>query len=432
MNENENHNENKSLYTENDSPEFQQTAEPEKQPQKQPKGNSRTGTLLGGIIGGLVVAIIGGLLISTNILPLQPQNSESGSTQDTQTASEQTSNNNNITMTSNSDSSLDSALEKSAGAVVGVSNLQQTNASMWEQPESSTQKAGTGSGVIYKKEDGKAYVVTNNHVIEGASEVEVILPDSTHVDATVLGSDELTDLAVLEIDSSNVKTVATLGSSDNLTVGETAIAIGNPLGMEFAGSVTKGIISGLERSVKMDSNQDGTADWTTEVIQTDAAINPGNSGGALVNGNGEVIGINSMKIAQGAVEGIGFAIPIDTAKPIINQLETEGSISRPFVGISAMDLASVPNEHKQNTLHLSEDVEDGIVVAQVQNGSPAAKAGLKKYDVITHVNDQAIGSMLDLKKYLYDETDVGEKVEITFYRDGKKQTSSLTLSEQEA
>ncbi|WP_053217442.1 S1C family serine protease [Virgibacillus senegalensis] len=406
--------------------------QPEKPAGKQPHSHnsSKKGYLISGITGGLIVAIIGLLLIYTNILPLQALNSESQNA-DTQTGSA-SADNDNITLTTNTsdDPEVESALEKSASAVVGVSNLQKTTANFWEQPDD-TQEAGTGSGVIYKKENGKAYVVTNNHVIEGASEVEVYLQDGSTVNAKILGSDELSDLAVLEIDGSKVDTVATLGSSANLNVGETAIAIGNPLGMEFAGSVTKGIISGLERSVEIDSNQDGVADWTTEVIQTDAAINPGNSGGALVNGSGELIGINSMKIAQGAVEGIGFAIPIDTAKPIIEQLETEGSVSRPFVGISAMDLATVPEQHKQDTLHLSEDIEEGIVVAQVQTGSPAEKAGLKKYDVITHVNDQTIGSMLDLKKYLYDETEVGDKVNIIYYRDGKKQRTSVALTQQD-
>ncbi|SDM88058.1 S1C family serine protease [Sediminibacillus halophilus] len=406
------------------------------QPASQPKktGNvsssNKKGYFISGITGGLIVAIIGLLLIYTNILPLQSLNSESQSA-DTQTGSE-SADSDNITLTANTsdDPEVESALEKSASAVVGVSNLQKTTANFWEQPDD-TQEAGTGSGVIYKKENGKAYVVTNNHVIEGASEVEVYLQDGTTVSAKILGADELSDLAVLEIDGSKVDTVATLGSSNDLNVGETAIAIGNPLGMEFAGSVTKGIISGLERSVEIDSNKDGVADWTTEVIQTDAAINPGNSGGALVDGNGELIGINSMKIAESAVEGIGFAIPIDTAKPIIEKLETEGSVSRPFVGISAMDLATVPEQHKQETLQLPEDVEEGIVVAQVQSGSPAEQAGLKKYDVITQINDQTIGSMLDLKKYLYDETEVGDQVEVTYYRDGEKQNTSLTLSEQD-
>ncbi|WP_077624137.1 S1C family serine protease [Sediminibacillus massiliensis] len=390
------------------------------------KRTNKFGMFFSGIIGGLVVAVLGVLLVSTNILPLSGINSSSET--DPQVASESTSNDSNIVQTSNnnSNSSLTDAIDQAAGAVVGVSNIQQTN--MWEE----SQAAGTGSGVIYKKEDGKAYVVTNNHVVEGANEVEVILPNGEHVAATILGADSLTDLAVLEIDGAQVDTVAAIGSSEELSVGETAIAIGNPLGMEFAGSVTKGIISGVERSVEMDANQDGQADWTTEVIQTDAAINPGNSGGALVNENGELIGINSMKIAQEEVEGIGFAIPIDSALPIMEQLETDGNVSRPFIGISAIELSSVPNEHRQKELNLSDDITDGVVVAQVQNGSPANNAGLKQYDVITKINDQPIASMLELKEYLYSETGVGEKVDITFYRNGKEQTTSLTLSEQQA
>ncbi|WP_347836594.1 S1C family serine protease [Gracilibacillus sp. JCM 18860] len=224
-----------------------------------------------------------------------------------------------------------------------------------------------------------------------------------------------------------------LGSSGELTVGgETAIAIGNPLGTEFAGSVTRGgIISGLERAVDVDLNQDGSPDWTTQVIQTDAAINPGNSGGALINSDGEVIGINSMKIALDAVEGIGFAIPIDDAKPVIEQLETDGEVTRPFIGISAVDLNTVPEQHKQGTLNLDEDVENGVVLAKVQVGSPAEEAGLQKYDVITKINDKEITSMLELKTYLYNNTNIGDEINITYYRDGKKDTTTLKLAEQE-
>ena len=192
------------------------------------------------------------------------------------------------------------AVDKTGDAVVGITNIQETN--FWgsgpNSSNSGTAEAGTGSGVVYKKSGGKAYIVTNNHVIEGASELEVTLSDGTKLPAELIGSDPWTDLAVITVDGGKVKTVAEFGKSATLKPGEPVIAIGNPLGLQFSGSITQGIISGLERTIEVDINQDGQTDWNTQVIQTDAAINPGNSGGALVNMSGQVIGINSMKIAE--------------------------------------------------------------------------------------------------------------------------------------
>ncbi|QDP42062.1 PDZ domain-containing protein [Radiobacillus deserti] len=382
--------------------------------------------LLSSVVGGLVVAAVGTGLITTGVIPLDHDNETTPSAQTSQSNEESVASSDVVQTLSSEDdaTSIQQAIQQNTEAVVGVSNIQ--NTSLWSESEAS----GTGSGVIYKKEDGKAYVVTNYHVVEGANELEVVMANGDKVQAKLLGGDELSDLAVLEMDGSKVKQVANLGSSSSLEVGQTVIAIGNPLGTEFAGSVTKGIISGLNRSVEMDLNSDGQADWTTEVIQTDAAINPGNSGGALINANGEVVGINSMKIAQEAVEGIGFAIPMDTAKPIIQQLEENGHVDRPFIGISAVALSTVPERNKQQTLKLGEDVTDGVVIAQVQVNSPADEASLKKYDVITKINDHAITNMMDLKQYLYGSTEIGDKIEITYYRDGQKQKTSLTLGEQ--
>src|SRR5699024_9719012 len=292
------------------------------------------------------------------------------------------------------------------------------------------QEAGSGSGIIYKKENGKAYIVTNNHVVENAKKVEVVLNDEEQVQANVLGTDTLTDLAVLEIDDEKVDVVADLGSSEDLSVGETVLAIGNPLGQEFYGSVTRGIISGLNRSVEVDTNGDRQPDWITEVIQTDTAINPGNSGGALVNTDGEVIGINSMKVAREAVEGIGFAIPIDSAIPIIEQLETDGEISRPYIGISTAAIDQVPMQYRNN-IKLPEDIEEGMVVANVETGSHADQAGLQQFDVITKINGEEIASTLDLRKLLYNKTKIGDNVKLEFYRDGKQQEVELKLAERD-
>lgn len=312
-------------------------------------------------------------------------------------------------------------------AVVGVTNIQH-QADFWRQQ--SENEAGTGSGVIYKTDDEYAYIITNHHVIERADLIEVVLSDETTVEADLLGSDIFTDLAVLRIDGSNIDKVIERGSSDNLKVGEPAIAIGNPLGHMFSGSVTQGVISGTQRTIPLDINQDGRADWQAEVIQTDAAINPGNSGGALINMDGQLIGINSMKINQSSVEGIGFAIPIDTAWPIIQELEETGEVTRPYIGIELYSLDDVPRSEWSRTLKLPEDVEGGIYIWSVEPFSPADEAGLTRLDVITEIDGEKILGSLELRKVLYQEKEVGEEIDIVFYRDGERRETTVTLESQ--
>jgi len=323
---------------------------------------------------------------------------------------------------------LTQVVEQVSPAVVGVTNIQLRN-DFWEQ--SSGSEAGTGSGVIYKKDGDFAYVVTNHHVVEGADEVEIVLYNDDHVEAKLLGSDLFSDLAVLQIDESQADHVMEMGSSDNVKVGEPAIAIGNPLGHMFAGSVTQGIISGTQRTIPMDFNQDGRADWQAEVIQTDAAINPGNSGGALINMEGLLIGINSMKINQAAVEGIGFSIPIDTARPIIDELEKEGRVTRAYLGVEIYSLDEVPQREWGQTLNLPQEVEGGVYVWSVEPMSPADQSGLKRLDVITELDGKQVMDMIDLRKILYQEKEVGEQVDVVYYRDGERQETSIELGVQE-
>ncbi|HLR03457.1 MAG TPA: S1C family serine protease [Virgibacillus sp.] len=396
-----------------------------KEPKQKNSGGRGGGHFFSGILGGVIsAALIVGLLIS-GVVPIDNFTGDGDSNHIEQKQANDDHSSSDATQTISIDNAEESTdIEEVSQAVVGVKNMQKQD--MWDSGE----EAGSGSGIIYKKEDGKAYIVTNNHVVENAKEVEVVLNDDEQVKANVLGTDELTDLAVLEIDGENVDVVASLGSSSDMNVGETVLAIGNPLGEEFYGSVTRGIISGLDRSVEMDTNGDNQPDWITEVIQTDTAINPGNSGGALVNSDGDVIGINSMKIANEAVEGIGFAIPIDSAVPIIEQLESDGEISRPYIGISTAPLDQVPMQYQEN-IDLPDDVDKGMVIANVETGSPGDKAGLDQFDVITKINGEEITSTLDLRKYLYKETEIGDKVKIEFYRDGKKQEAELELAERE-
>lgn len=309
------------------------------------------------------------------------------------------------------------AVEEASAAVVGVTNLQ-TAGNYWTGSEE-TVPAGVGSGVIYKKEGGKAYVVTNNHVVEGASQIEITLEDGTKVSARLLGADIWTDLAVVEMEDAAVQDVIEFGDSDKLKRGQTAIAIGNPLGLGFSGSVTVGVISGKERSIPVDLNGDQTVDWNAEVLQTDAAINPGNSGGALVDLNGQLIGINSMKIAEASVEGIGLAIPINSAVPIIEDLEQHGEVRRPQMGVTLFDLMDIPAVYQQQELNLPEDVTEGVVVDQVMQGSPAQEAGLRQYDVITAMDGERIANLIDLRKYLYNEVKQGDTVKLEVYRGGE-------------
>ena len=287
--------------------------------------------------------------------------------------------------------------------------------------------ASEGSGVIYKKENGYAYIVTNNHVIANSQELEVLLADGTREKAELVGSDQWTDLAVIRIPADKVSTVAEFANSDEVKAGQTAIAIGSPLGSEFATSVTQGIVSANNRPVPTDVDGDGQQDWIVNAIQTDAAINPGNSGGALINSAGQVIGINSMKISKSSVEGMGFAIPSNEVVSIIKQLETDGKITRPALGISMVNLSSV-NERVIEQLNLPKDVKGGVVVAEVSSKGSAKAAGLQPYDVIVEMDGQKVEGIQNLRKILYSHK-VGDKLEVTYYRNGQKQTTTVSLTE---
>lgn len=320
-------------------------------------------------------------------------------------------------------------------AVVSVINYQSAQKNSFQNifGNSSTNElavASEGSGVIYKKDDKYAYLVTNNHVIEGAEQIEILLADGTKVVGELVGSDTYSDLAVVKISSENVKTVAQFADSDTLTVGETAIAIGSPLGAEYANSVTEGIVSSLSRTVTTQNDQGEVI--STNAIQTDAAINPGNSGGALINIQGQVIGINSSKISStstsmtntSSVEGMGFAIPSNDVVKIIKQLEENGKVNRPALGIRMANLSELSTNFIFQ-LKLPDEVTAGIVVAYVQDNMPAS-GKLEKYDVITEIDGEEVTSSSDLQSILYGHN-IGDSIKVSFYRDGKKQTVSIKL-----
>lgn len=374
-------------------------------------------SLIGAIIGGIVVVTALPFLSNLNLLSNPPAEENQGSIQNGEDIVQKT-----VSVDVNTD--VTKAVNQVNEAVVGVVNIQQGE-SFWNE---SGQDAGTGSGVIYKKQGNKAFIITNHHVIQGAQQIEVSLYDGSRVPARALGSDELMDLAVIEIDAEHVTKIASYGDSDKLKVGEPVIAIGNPLGLQFSGSVTQGVVSGVNRVIPQDLNSDGSPDWQAEVIQTDAAINPGNSGGALINIDGRLIGINSMKIAQQEVEGIGLAIPINMARPVVDDLEKYGEVRRPYLGVGTLSLSEISGYHLKETLKLPKDVVNGVAVLNVATGSPADKAGLKEYDVIVALDGEDIKDLVGLRKHLYIDKEIGDSMEVTFYRQGKKQTVTVKLS----
>nr|WP_245762736.1 trypsin-like peptidase domain-containing protein [Psychrobacillus psychrotolerans] len=375
------------------------------------------GYFFSGLAGVLVGALLVWFLIPSVVtnLPSDSETKSKDTTQQTQQLS--------VDVTTD----VTDAVEKASSAVVGITNIQSVT-NFWNQSEA-TQDAGTGSGVIYKKENGKAYVITNYHVIEDAKSVEVTLADGSKAEASIVGGDIWSDLAVLEIDDTGVEAVIEFGDSDILKQGETVIAIGNPLGLDFYGSVTTGVVSGKDRAIPVDLNGDGLEDWQSEVLQTDAAINPGNSGGALINLAGQLIGINSMKISESTVEGIGLAIPVNTAIPIIEDLEQNGKVNRPSMGITLIDLTNVPAVHQKETLKLPAEVTTGVVVDEVVEGTPAAAAGMKSYDVIVEMDGEKIENTIELRKHLYNEKETGEELKVKVYRQGKLVELTLLLKE---
>ena len=291
-----------------------------------------------------------------------------------------------------------------------------------------------GSGVIYKKTGNTAFIVTNNHVIAGANKVEVLMSNGKKLPATVVGHDAISDLAVLKINAQDVTEVASFGNSDDIQVGQTALAIGSPLGSEYATSLTEGIISAKKRMIDVTNSQGVTTGQET-VIQTDAAINPGNSGGPLINLAGQVIGINSMKLSSTgtgsgsstSVEGMGFAIPSNEVVSIINQLVANGKVIRPALGISLIDLANVPEEQQQSVLKLPSSVTGGIVVAKINDNSPLKGSGIQKGDVIVSLGGKKVTGLASLREALYAHK-LGSTVEIGYYHDGQEKTTKIQLT----
>ena len=276
--------------------------------------------------------------------------------------------------------------------------------------------SGIGSGFIYA-EDG--YIMTNHHVIESSDEIKISLTNGESLEAKVLGSDELADIAVLQIDKKYAKNIAKIGKSSEAKVGDTVFTIGSPMSSEFSGTVTRGILSGKNRMVEVSVGSSSSKDWIMNVMQTDAAINPGNSGGPLCNVSGEVIGINSMKIVQSEIEGIGFSIPIEDALLYANKIVKGEKIQRPFLGVQMADMSTSGYYLAKQGIKIDNSVTSGVIVISTTDNGPSNKAGLEKGDVIIGIGKYKVKSVAELRYYLY-KYEPNDEVEIKVIR-GKEQ-----------
>jgi len=287
-------------------------------------------------------------------------------------------------------------------------------------------QAGSGSGFIYNVTKDEAYVMTNHHVIDGMNKIEVVTMDGEAREATILGSDEYMDIAVLkfEVDKNQTVAVAETGDSTKMEIGDTVFTVGAPVGTDYMGTVTKGIISGKNRTITVDVNN---SSYMTEVLQTDASINPGNSGGPLVNINGEVIGVTSMKLVQNSIEGMGFAIPIEMAMSQVEKLEKGEKIVRPIVGVSLIDPTNAYALYRSD-IRIDENITKGTVIAEVERDSVADEAGLEKGDVIVEVDGTEIKNTAHFRYMLY-KHDVGDEMEVKYIRDGKEKKVDLKLKD---
>ena len=382
--------------------------------------------VVGGLIGGGVSYYAADQMNSASVNNSAAQTSVSSSSSKVSQKSAKTSG----TMTSASNSVK--------GAVVSVINLKRQSSSstdslynslFGDDEGSSSKKNGKletyseGSGVVYMKSNGKGYIVTNNHVISGSDAVQVQLANGKTVSAKVVGKDSTTDLAVLSIDAKYVTQTAEFGDSKSLQAGQTVIAVGSPLGSEYASTVTQGIVSAPARTIETSSGHQQT------VVQTDAAINPGNSGGALVNSAGQVIGINSMKLAQSSdgtsVEGMGFAIPSNEVVTIVNELVKKGKITRPQLGVRVVALNGIPEAYRSR-LKIKSNLKNGIYVASINKNSSASRAGMKSGDVITAVDGKKVDDVASLHSILYSHK-VGDTVNVTVNRNGRNVSLKVKL-----
>ncbi len=356
----------------------------------------------------IILAVIIGALVMYGVIYMFPQQF---STIVTRTEKD-------VTVT---DEGISDAVDKVYDSVVVVSAYKESNG------EKTLYSSGTG--FVYSIEDGKAYILTNAHVIDGTNSVTVTLTNGDVLETEILGANTYDDIAVLEVVEEDILMVASIGNSDSLDVGDTAFAVGAPLDNAFSWTVTRGIISGKDRYVEVSTNDNGVADYVMKVVQTDAAINSGNSGGPLCNSNGEVIGINTLKLASDGVEGMGFAIPIEQAIKIAEEIINGESFVTPYLGVGMLDFSSAYSSvNYANFQKIIEDsgLDQGIIITEIVPGSSADDAGLQVGDIITKIGDNEVTSISYFKYELY-QYDIGDTATIVYNRDGKTESVNIKL-----
>ncbi|PNZ29773.1 serine protease [Staphylococcus rostri] len=371
------------------------------------------------ILIALVAGLIGGLIAFAAVSGFSKLTDSSGQSGANVNVAENDKGGNLLDGKSKNYQSVNEMIQDKSPSIVGVINEQKAESleDLLRGKSTSAEPSGIGSGVIYQRTQNEAYIVTNNHVIEGASSIKVQLHNSKQVSAELVGTDSLTDIAVLKIKNRNDIKAIDFADSSKVKTGDSVFAMGNPLGLEFANTVTSGIISASERTIDAETSAGSNK---VTVLQTDAAINPGNSGGALVDINGNLVGINSMKISAPQVEGIGFAIPSNEVKLVIEQLVKNGEVKRPSVGIGMLNVSDIPASYQKQF-----KVDSGVYVAEVQR----SQIDLKRGDIITKVDDQDVENDSDLRSYLYKNKKPGDSVTFTIIRDGKSQKVNVSLVE---
>ncbi|MBE6154725.1 MAG: PDZ domain-containing protein [Firmicutes bacterium] len=319
----------------------------------------------------------------------------------------------NVTIT---DTGIAEAVDKLYDAVVVVNTYQ------------NGQEYSSGTGFVYKTDKEKAYILTNNHVINSGDDIYVTFTNGSVVKTEIIGSDVYSDIAVLAVDKEHIIKVAELGKSDKSRLGDTVFAIGAPLDSAYSWSVTRGIVSGKDRLVEVELTDGNTkTPMVVNTLQTDAAINSGNSGGPLANGNGEVVGITSIKLASSSIEGMGFAIPIENALDIADQLLKGNKVERPYLGIYMLDVTEAYYSREYYSLIKDADLTAGVIVTDIEDKSSASLAGIKEKDIITKIDGHEIANVAYLRYYLYKHK-VGEEMQVTIIRDNKEKDIKVKLT----
>ncbi|TDM50788.1 serine protease [Macrococcoides goetzii] len=370
---------------------------------KNSKGNHSFGSQLPKILMGTLAGILIGILLMS-LFNSKPQ--EVSKQSEVKTSTEQ-------------------AIKKNIKNVVSITNLQKATDSETIDPESAVkapEEVGIGTGIIYKTEKNLAYILTNYHVVGKANEIEVTY-EGKKEKAKMIGYDVWTDMAILTMPKGNINSVIEMTNSNDLEPGQEVIALGSPLGQMFAGSASSGIISGLSRNVPVDIDGDEIYDWEMNVLQTDAAINPGNSGGPLLNKEGKMIGLNSMKISMEGVEGIAFSIPVNEVKKVLKELEQKGSINRPKMGIMIEDVGTHSNPNDPN----SPTDQTGVEIMEIEPNALAEKNGLMLGDIIKKIDNKEIKSKIHFRKILFNEKKIGDTITLTIIRNGAEKNIKIKL-----